>query len=300
MSTDNTKMCSTNGEVINNDAAKLDDTCYSSLSSMDLNRLQSQFQSAQPLSMRSAFNNSSSLSSAGDNFAQSFSQRYLSDLSNSSLWSPPSKSAQQQTASPFNDLLGHRTISPFNDVPGNHAKTNSVGEIGSGLTNGSINNKNDDNLFGFSQLPKRNITRDIWHHGRNASSNFYASNHNGHTSDILNSVASTTNSTAKPALSSSSGLFDWPLNSADANNPWRETWSQTFDTVNSEPCLETNNKINADSLDFKKLLDSNNSNDKLTGLLNQNSATDASWNTLLSGFEQYITVSICTILFYLH
>lgn len=295
--TNNTKMSSTNGEVINSDGSKFDDAFFSSLSNLDLNRLQSQFQNAQPLSMRPTFNNSSSLS-PGDSFAHPFSPSFtpLNNLS-SSLWSTTSKSTQNQTSSPFNDLLDHRTASPFNDVEGNHAtKTNSVGEIGSGLTNGNINNKHVENLFGLSQFPKRSDSRDIWLHGRNASSNFFTNNHNGQNSDVLNSVVNAANSTTKPTLNSSSGLFEWPLNSSDTNNPWHETWSQPFDAINGEPSLETNNKISGDSLEeFKKLLDSNNSNDKLPNLLSRNFATGSSLNTIMSEFEQYTNVSICTV-----
>lgn len=300
--TNNTKMSSTNGEVINNDEDKFEETCFSSLSSLDFGRLQSQFQSAQPSSMRSPFTNSSSLS-PGDSFTQTFSQSYLDNLLNSGLWGSPIKSAQNQTSSPFNDLLGHRTTSPFNDVAGNHIGTKSVGEIGSGLTNGNIDNSNADNLFGLSPFHKRNDSRDIWHNGRNASSNFFSNNHNGHTSNVLSnsSITNATNSTTKPTLNSSSGLFDWPTNSSVPNNPWQETWPQTFGSVNSEPRFEANNKISDVSLEeFKKLLSSNNSNDKSSGLLNRNNATASAWNTIYSEFDKYITVSICTVFFNLH
>lgn len=294
-----------NCDLMNNDGAKFDSSCFSSLNNSTLNRLPTRFQNAQSFSVYSSFSNLNS-NSPGEHSVLPSHNLLESNLQNRSLWGSMSKSAQNQTSrsSLFNDMFDSQTTGIFNDVAvDNQVKANSVGEIGSGLTNGHIDNK-DDSIFEASPFTKsRSNSKDIWHHGKDhTSTSFFTAN--GHNNDFLSPEKNASKSTTKSNLNLSSDMLPWKLNPSDPITVLPGTWSSPAESINnSESAFEEQSKMDGGRLEnFKKLFNSNDNQDNSTSWMEQTcKGRSSSVNKVMEILENFIQVGFCIdVSFYLY
>lgn len=275
-----------NRDLMNNDGAKFDASCFSSLNNSGLSRLSTQFQSAQSFSVFSSFSNIDNLSS-NDNFGQPLPHNLLqNNLQNRSLWESKSAHNQNSTSSMFEEMFGRQKALPFSDVAENQVKKSSVGEIGSGLTNGHIDNKSDNPFEAQSQSNSKNI----WHHH-----DFFSTNQNGHNNDFVSLDKSASNSTTKSRSNLPSTMLPWPSSiSSDPITFSPETWGPPAESNNSETGLDEKNKMDVDGFEYvKKLFDSNENHDNLTSWLEKNyKSRGSSVSKILVFFEKYIKMML--------